>query len=58
MVEVRYPEALVFLREHGPEAVAVLHVVIVNAAEVDGRLVVGALVPLSILPSSTSPTGC
>lgn len=40
LVEHRYPEALAFLREHGPDAVAVLHVLAVDAAVIDGRLVV------------------
>jgi hypothetical protein len=39
LVEHRYPEALEFLREHGPDAVAVLHVLAVDAALDDGRLV-------------------
>jgi hypothetical protein len=42
LVEHRYPEALVFLREHGPDAVAVLHVLAVDAELVDGRLVARA----------------
>ncbi len=41
-VEHRYPEALDFVREHGPDAVAVLHVLAVDASLVDGRLVVQA----------------
>ena len=39
VVESRYPEALVFLREHGPDAVAVLHLLAVEAEVVDGRLI-------------------
>jgi hypothetical protein len=42
LIEHRYPEALAFLREHGPDAMAVLHVLAVDAAHVDGRLVVQA----------------
>ncbi len=42
LVEHRYPEALAFLREHGPDAVAVLHVLAADATVVDGRLVVRA----------------
>ena len=42
LVEHRYPDALDFLREHGPDAVAVLHVLVVDAEVVDGRLVVRA----------------
>jgi len=38
----RYPEALDFLREHGPDAVAVLHVLVAQAEPVEGRLVVAA----------------
>jgi len=38
----RYPEALAFLREHGPDAVAVLHVLVIKAEAIDGRLVVRA----------------
>jgi hypothetical protein len=40
LVEHRYPAALDFLREHGSDAVAVLHVLAVDAEAVDGRLVV------------------
>jgi len=40
LVEHRYPEALDFLREHGPDAVAVLHVLAIDAEVVDGRPVV------------------
>lgn len=42
LIEHRYPEALDFLREHGPDAVAVLHVLVAQAELVDGRLVVAA----------------
>jgi hypothetical protein len=42
LVEHRYPEALDFLREHGPDVVAVLHVLAVDAALIDGQLVVRA----------------
>ncbi|MBI2704038.1 MAG: hypothetical protein HYX32_01920 [Actinobacteria bacterium] len=42
LVEHRYPEALEFLREHGPDSVAVLHVLAVDAEVVDGRLVARA----------------
>ena len=42
LIEHRYPEALEFLREHGPDAVAVLTVLVVDAELVDGRLVVRA----------------
>jgi len=42
LIEHRYPEALDFLREHGPDAVAVLHVLVAQAEPVDGRLVVAA----------------
>lgn len=42
LIEHRYPEGLDFLREHGPDAVAVLHVLVAQAESVDGRLVVAA----------------
>lgn len=42
IVEHRYPDALAFLREHGPDALAVLHVLAVDAQVVDGRLVARA----------------
>lgn len=42
LVEHRYPEALAFLREHGSDAVAVLHVLAADAGVVDSRLVVRA----------------
>ncbi len=42
VVEHRYPEALAFVREHGPHALAVLHVLAVDADLIDGRLVVRA----------------
>lgn len=35
-----YPAALVFLREHGPDTVAVLHELLLRAEPVDGDLVV------------------
>jgi len=38
----RYPKALAFLRELGPDAVAVLHVLAAEAEAIDGRLVVRA----------------
>jgi hypothetical protein len=41
-IEHRYPAALDFLREHGPDAVAVLHVLVAQAEPVDGRWVVAA----------------
>ena len=42
LIEHRYPQALEFVREHGPNAVAVLMVLLVDAEVVDGRLVVAA----------------
>jgi hypothetical protein len=39
-VEHRYPMALDFLRAHGPDAVAVLHLLAVDAEPIAGRLVV------------------
>lgn len=42
VIEHRYPQALEFLREHGPDAVAVLHVLVAQADSVDGRLEVAA----------------
>jgi hypothetical protein len=39
LVEHRYPAALDFLREHGPDAVAVLHLLAVDAEAVDRLLV-------------------
>ncbi len=42
LIEHRYPQALELLREHGPDAVAVLHVLVAQAEPVDGRLVVAA----------------
>ena len=42
LIEHRYPVALEFLREHGPDAVAVLHVLVADADLVDGRLVAAA----------------
>jgi hypothetical protein len=41
-VELRLPESLVFLREHGADAVAVLLDLAAEAMGVDGRLVVRA----------------
>jgi hypothetical protein len=38
----RYPEALAFLREHGPNALAVLDLLAADAEMLDGRLVVRA----------------
>jgi hypothetical protein len=40
VVEHRYPGAFDFLRQHGPDAVAVLHLLAVEAAVIDRRLVV------------------
>ena len=42
LIEHCYPQALDFLREHGPDAVAVLHVLVAQAELVDGRPVVAA----------------
>jgi len=42
LVGHRYPEALAFLREHGPDAVAVLHVLAADASLIGGRLVARA----------------
>ncbi len=42
LIEHRYPQALEFLREHGSDAVAVLHLLVAQAEPVDGRLVVAA----------------
>ena len=42
VVEHRYPEAHAFLSEHGPDALAVLHVLAVRAEVIDGRLVARA----------------
>ena len=39
-VEHRYPDALVFLQRHGPDTVAVLHDLLVNAQCRDGLLTV------------------
>jgi hypothetical protein len=41
-IEHRYPAALRFLRAHGPQALAVLHELIVQAQEADGELIVAA----------------
>jgi hypothetical protein len=40
VVEHLYPAALDVLREHGPDAVAVLHLLAVDGEVIDGRLVV------------------
>lgn len=42
VVEHRYPEAHAFLSEHGPDALAVLHVLAVRADVIDGRLLARA----------------
>lgn len=42
VVEHHYPEAHAFLSEHGPDALAVLHVLAVRAEVIDGRLVARA----------------
>ncbi len=42
LIEHRYPAALEFLREHGPDAVAVLSVLIADADLIDERLVAAA----------------
>lgn len=42
LIEHRYPVALDFLREHGPDVVAVLHVLLADAQVTDGRLMVAA----------------
>jgi DNA-binding transcriptional ArsR family regulator len=41
-VEHRYPAALGFLRQHGPQALAVLHDLLSRAEERDGQLVARA----------------
>lgn len=41
-IEHRYPEAMAFLRRHGPQAVAVLHDLLTRAETEHGRLVVRA----------------
>jgi hypothetical protein len=41
-VEHRYPEALAFLRHHGPDALAVLHDLLARAEAEGGRLVARA----------------
>ncbi|MDE0804054.1 MAG: winged helix-turn-helix domain-containing protein [Acidimicrobiales bacterium] len=38
-IEHRYPAALVFLRQHGPQALAVLHDLLARAEVEDSRLV-------------------
>lgn len=42
LVTLRYPEALTFLQAHGPDAVAVLHLLVADADLVDGHLLVQA----------------
>lgn len=44
VVEHRYPAAFALLREQGPHAVAVLHVLLARAEERDGELVTRASV--------------
>ncbi len=39
-IEHRYPEALAFLRRHGPEAVAVVHDLLAQSQDHHGQLVV------------------
>lgn len=41
-IEHRYPDALVFLRHHGPQALAVLHVLLTRAERKRGRLIARA----------------
>jgi hypothetical protein len=41
-IEHRYPEALAFLRHHGPDALAVLHDLLARAERGDGDLVARA----------------
>ncbi len=41
-IEHRYPDAFVFLRHHGPQAVAVLHVLLTRVERERGRLVARA----------------
>ena len=43
-IEHSYPDALAFLRKHGPETVAVLHDLLAQAELRDGQLVVKASV--------------
>ncbi len=38
-IEHRYPEALAFLRRHGPEALAVVHDLLAQSHRDDGQLV-------------------
>ncbi len=41
-IEHRYPAALVFLRQHGPQALAVLHDLLTRAEDREGELVARA----------------
>lgn len=41
-IEHRYPEALTFLRHHGPQALAVLHDLLTRAEVEDGQLIARA----------------
>ena len=41
-IEHRYPAALAFLRQHGPQALAVLHDLLAQAEDHDGALVARA----------------
>lgn len=41
-IEHRYPAALSFLREHGPQALAVLHDLLARSERLDGALVAQA----------------
>lgn len=41
-IEHRYPQAMAFLRQHGPNAVAVLHDLLTRAEVEDGKLVARA----------------
>ena len=43
-VEHHYPTAHAFIEQHGPDAIAVLHDLIIHAEERDGQLVVQASV--------------
>jgi hypothetical protein len=43
-IEHRYPEALTFLKDHGPNGIAILHDLLVHAQLLDGQLVVQASV--------------
>lgn len=42
LIEHRYPAALSFLREHGPQALAVLHDLLARSERCDGALVAQA----------------